>query len=93
MNAGIKRRLVGTIAVGAVATLSLASCSSGSDASKSGGSGKGSTYTVWDPYPQYDASSAWGKLVAKCGTDNGVQVKRTGYDTTKLVSQVLLAAQ
>src|SRR5581483_387902 len=53
----------------------------------------GGTYTVWDPYPQYDANSDWGKLVAKCGTDNGVTVKRTGWDTTKLTSQVLQAAQ
>ena len=53
----------------------------------------GGTYTVWDPYPQYDANSDWGKLVTQCGTSNGVTVKRTGWDTTKLTSQVLLAAQ
>jgi multiple sugar transport system substrate-binding protein len=78
--------------------VSLAACSSsGSSAgsTKSGGAkaAAGRTYTVWDPYPQYDAASAWGRLVAKCGTDNGVKVKRTGWDTTKLTSQVLLGAQ
>ena len=48
---------------------------------------KGGTYTFWDPYPQYSASSAWAQLVAKCGTEAGVTVKRTGYDTTALTTQ------
>ena len=106
MNTPIARRaLLATL--GTVAAISLAACSSsgsgsgsknsGSAPAGSGGSSnagtQGGTYTVWDPYPQYDASSAWGKLVAQCGTSNGVTVKRTGWDTTKLVSQVLLAAQ
>lgn len=94
------RRRLAAGAVASLAALTLAACSSsGSGASKnsgataSGGAKTGGTYTVWDPYPQYDANSDWGKLVAKCGTDNGVTVKRTGWDTTKLTSQVLLAAQ
>nr|WP_225844858.1 ABC transporter substrate-binding protein [Streptomyces sp. HPF1205] len=65
-----------------------------------GGSGGGSsssaasgTYTFWDPYPQFDGSSAWGKLVAACGTKAGVTVKRTAYDTTDLGNKALLAAQ
>jgi multiple sugar transport system substrate-binding protein len=93
------RRALGA-ALGMVTLVALAACSSSgkkSDSSATGSSGKkagaGGTYTVWDPYPQYDASSDWGKLVTKCGTDNGVTVKRTGWDTTKLTSQVLLAAQ
>ena len=87
------RRVLGT-AIGAATLVSVAACSSSGGKSDKGGSAKtGGSYTVWDPYPQYDASSAWGKLVAKCGTDNGVKVKRTGWDTTKLTSQVLLAAQ
>ncbi len=65
-----------------------------------GGSGGGSsssaasgTYTFWDPYPQFDGSSGWGKLVASCGTKAGVTVKRTAYDTTDLGNKALLAAQ
>ena len=95
MRTRTARRVLGA-AVGTLAAVSLAACSSsGSDSSKgkTGSGAGGGSYTVWDPYPQYDASSAWGKLVAKCGTDNGVTVKRTGWDTTKLTSQVLLAAQ
>jgi multiple sugar transport system substrate-binding protein len=67
-------------------------CSSSSGGSSSGSSG-GGTYTIWDPYPQFDNSSAWVQLLTKCGTDAGVTVKRTGFDTTDLTSKVLLAAQ
>jgi multiple sugar transport system substrate-binding protein len=93
------RRALGA-ALGLVTLVALAACSSSGKKSDSGATGSGGkkadgggTYTVWDPYPQYDASSDWGKLVSKCGTDNGVTVKRTGWDTTKLTSQVLLSAQ
>jgi multiple sugar transport system substrate-binding protein len=71
-------------------TAGLAACSS----SSSSGSGQGgSTYTVWDPYPQFDTSSAWVRLLAKCGSGAGVTVKRTGFDTTDLTGKALLAAQ
>jgi multiple sugar transport system substrate-binding protein len=79
-------------AVAACAALAgLAACGgSGGGSSSSAASG---TYTFWDPYPQFDASSAWGKLVASCGTKAGVTVKRTAYDTTDLGNKALLAAQ
>ncbi|MFI6408510.1 extracellular solute-binding protein [Streptomyces sp. NPDC050548] len=89
-----RRTLLAAMAtVGALTA--VAACGGGSDSSASGsGSGKtGGTYNFWDPYPQFDASSAWGKLVAKCGTDAGVKVKRTSMDTTDLGNKALLAAQ
>src|SRR4051794_9267770 len=52
-----------------------------------------SLYAIWDPYPQFDDSSDWVKLLQKCGTDAGVTVKRTGFDTTDLTNKALLAAQ
>ncbi|MFI0445435.1 extracellular solute-binding protein [Actinomadura sp. 6N118] len=62
-----------------------------------GGSGAGdagsSTYTMWDPYPQFDDSSAWVKLLKDCGTKAGVTVKRTGFDTSDLTNKAMLAAQ
>src|SRR5689334_4783175 len=83
--------------LGAVAALSLAvgvtACSNSSSSSSTGGSAAGGTYTIWDPYPQFDGSSDWVKLLTKCGTDAGVTVKRTGYDTTDLTNKALLAAQ
>jgi multiple sugar transport system substrate-binding protein len=92
------------LALGATAA-ALTACSSGSasgtgGAGGSGGSGTGAaaasaggTYTFWDPYPQYNATSAWATLVSKCGTEAGVTIKRTGYDTTALTTQALLAGQ
>ncbi|WP_033342740.1 sugar ABC transporter substrate-binding protein [Catenuloplanes japonicus] len=58
-----------------------------------GGDAASGSYTIWDPYPQFDDSSAWVTLLKKCGTDNGVTVERTGYDTTDLTNKALLAAQ
>jgi multiple sugar transport system substrate-binding protein len=87
-------RTVGSaIATCAALAAALTACSSGSSAtSGSGSSAGGGTYTFWDPYPQYSASSDWTKLVESCGTQNGVTIKRTGYDTTALTTQALLAA-
>ncbi|MER5183793.1 extracellular solute-binding protein [Streptomyces sp. NPDC002896] len=82
--------LAACVAAGTLA--SLTACGGGGSGS-SGSSGKSATYTFWDPYPQFDASSDWGKRVAKCGTEAGVKLKRTGYDTTDLGNKALLAAQ
>jgi multiple sugar transport system substrate-binding protein len=87
-----RRTLISAIAaVGALTT--VAACGGGSDSSASGSGKAGGTYNFWDPYPQFDASSPWGKLVTKCGTDAGVKIKRTGMDTSDLGNKALLAAQ
>ncbi|WP_329171512.1 sugar ABC transporter substrate-binding protein [Streptomyces sp. NBC_01477] len=82
------------------AIAAVAACTTLAGVTACGGSGGGSsssaasgTYTFWDPYPQFDGSSAWAKLVAACGTKAGVNVKRTAYDTTELGNKALLAAQ
>ena len=90
------RRIVAVAAAATCLALGLTACgggSSGSSAGTSGGGPAGGTFTVWDPYPQFDASAAWTKLVEQCGTGAGVTVKRTGYDTTDLTNKALLAAQ
>ncbi|MEU4160937.1 extracellular solute-binding protein [Actinoplanes sp. NPDC026670] len=71
----------------------LTGCSKGADTGDTGTGAAGGDYTIWDPYPQFDDSSDWVKLLTKCGTDAGVTVKRTGYDTTDLTNKALLAAQ
>ncbi len=71
----------------------VAGCSSADSGSGDSGSAAGGTYTVWDPYPQFDNSSDWVKLLTSCGTAAGVTVERTGYDTTDLTNKALLAAQ
>ncbi|GAA2856903.1 ABC transporter substrate-binding protein [Actinoplanes cyaneus] len=75
----------------AVTACLLTACSSGDGGDAT--SAKDATYAVWDPYPQFDDSSDWVKLLTRCGTDAGVTVKRTGYDTTDLTNKALLAAQ
>lgn len=94
MSTSITRtRALGALAIGAVAVGVLAGCSGGG----AGGSGStdaaGGTYTFWDPYPQYDASSDWAKVIDKCSADAGVTVERTGFDTSDLTSKALLAGQ
>ncbi|MET7573749.1 extracellular solute-binding protein [Streptomyces sp. NPDC005492] len=87
-----RRTLIAALAV--IGTLASATaCGGGSSSSGSSSGASGKTYTFWDPYPQFDASSAWGKLVSKCGTDAGVTIKRTGMDTSDLGNKALLAAQ
>ena len=83
--------------LGVAAALTLTACLTVACSSSDSGSGSsdaaGGTYTIWDPYPQFDDSSDWVKLLTTCGTDAGVTVKRTGYDTTDLTNKALLAAQ
>jgi multiple sugar transport system substrate-binding protein len=85
----LRTRPVGAAIVAATVLIAAACSRSGSGGSK----GDGAPYTFWDPYPQFDASAAWTKLVEKCGTDAGVTIKRTAYDTTDLTSKALLAGQ
>jgi multiple sugar transport system substrate-binding protein len=86
-----RRTLLAALTV-AGALASVTACGGGSGSSGSTDASAG-TYTFWDPYPQFDASSPWGKRVAECGTKAGVTVKRTAYDTTDLGNKALLAAQ
>lgn len=95
VDASRKARALGAalLSIGTV-TAALAGCSSGgSSATSSSSASAGGTYTFWDPYPQYSASSDWAKLVSSCGTEVGVTIKRTAFDTTALTTQALLAAQ
>lgn len=86
-----KLRVPLAVAVAVVAVGALAGCSG------SGGGGStdaaGGTYTWWDPYPQHEAGSDWANRVQACGTEAGVTIQRTAYDTTALTNQALLAAQ
>jgi multiple sugar transport system substrate-binding protein len=81
------------LALVAVAVSATACSSSASSGSGGGSAAAGGAYTLWDPYPQFDNSSAWVQLLDKCGSGAGVTVKRTAFDTTDLTSKVLLAAQ
>ncbi|WP_405946442.1 extracellular solute-binding protein [Streptomyces prunicolor] len=85
------RLTAATVTVLAVAgTATACSSGSGSTGTKAADSG---TYTIWDPYPQFDKTSAWAKLLDSCGTKAGVKIKRTAFDTSDLANKALLAAQ
>ncbi|MEU3339294.1 sugar ABC transporter substrate-binding protein [Streptomyces sp. NPDC002144] len=93
MNSPSRQRRLTAAALTALAVTGTATaCSSGSGSTDTKGAGSG-TYTIWDPYPQFDQSSAWVKLLGQCGTKAGVKVKRTGFDTSDLGNKTLLAAQ
>jgi multiple sugar transport system substrate-binding protein len=93
MDRTTRRRYV----VVSLAALLVASAATACGSSSSGGGSDSDaahgTYTVWDPYPQFDGSSDWVKLLDGCGTKAGVKIKRTGFDTTDLTNKALLAAQ
>ena len=71
----------------------VTSASSTSAESSAAAPGGNVALTVWDPYPQFDNSSDWVKLLHQCGTTAGATVTRTAYDTTDLTTKTLLAAQ
>src|SRR4051812_30546015 len=86
-------RRMGAALIAVAVAGGVTACSSSDDNTPSTGSSGGGTYVIWDPYPQFDDSSDWVKLLQKCGTNAGVTVKRTGFDTTDLTNKALLAAQ
>jgi len=53
---------------------------------------KGGTYTLWDPYPDRDASSTWAKAVDACGVKVGVTIKRNAGNTGDTVKDLTTAA-
>ncbi|MBT8228493.1 MAG: extracellular solute-binding protein [Dactylosporangium sp.] len=84
-------RAVGVALAVTVAT-SVAACGSSED-DDAKNADSGGTYEIWDPYPQYDDSAAWMKVINDCAAQAGVSVKRTAMDTTELGKKILLATQ
>ncbi len=89
MNSTTARRLrvVGALALSAALVGSLAACSTPSSKPSAGG-----TYTLWDPYPDRDASSTWAKAVDACATQLGITIKRTASNTGDTVKDLTTAA-
>ncbi|MFK0110691.1 extracellular solute-binding protein [Streptomyces sp. NPDC091217] len=87
-----QRRLTAAAITALAVAVTATACSSGSSSTDAQGAGSG-TYSIWDPYPQFDKASDWAKLLDQCGTKAGVKIKRTGFDTSDLGNKTLLAAQ
>ncbi|WP_328841434.1 extracellular solute-binding protein [Streptomyces europaeiscabiei] len=92
MNTSARRRLTAAVLTVVTVTAGATACSSGSG-DTSTKAADGGTYTIWDPYPQFNKGSAWAKLLDDCGTKAGVKIKRTAFDTSDLTNKALLAAQ
>ncbi|WP_035839831.1 sugar ABC transporter substrate-binding protein [Kitasatospora azatica] len=86
------RRLTAAVLTVAALAVTTAGCSSSGGATTAGAAGSGS-YTLWDPYPQFDGASPWATLLNTCAGQAGVTVKRTAFDTSDLTNKTLLAAQ
>ncbi|WP_031486544.1 sugar ABC transporter substrate-binding protein [Streptomyces bicolor] len=87
-----QRRLTAAAMTALAVATSATACGSGSGGTGTNAADSG-TYTIWDPYPQFDKSSDWAKLLDDCGTEAGVKIKRTAFDTSDLSNKALLAAQ
>ncbi|WP_371574177.1 extracellular solute-binding protein [Streptomyces sp. NBC_01314] len=92
MNRSARRRLTAAVLTVVTVTAGASACSSGSGDTSTKAAG-GGTYTIWDPYPQFNKGSAWAKLLDDCGSKAGVKIKRTAFDTSDLTNKALLAAQ
>ncbi|WP_214109137.1 sugar ABC transporter substrate-binding protein [Acrocarpospora catenulata] len=95
-SSGWSRRTLGVGLAVVAAAGCLAGCSTTTPENGTAATGQpsaGGTYTIWDPYPQYDKTSEWVKLLESCGSQAGVTVERTAFDTSDLTNKALLAAQ
>jgi multiple sugar transport system substrate-binding protein len=50
------------------------------------------TYTLWDPYPDRDASSTWAVAIDACATDLGITIERNSGNTGDTVKDLTTAA-
>ncbi|GGZ95816.1 sugar ABC transporter substrate-binding protein [Streptomyces bluensis] len=92
MNRFTRRHLTATAMTVVALTIGTTACSSGDGTTSAKAEDDGS-YTIWDPYPQFDKGSDWAKLLDGCGSKAGVKTKRTAFDTSDLTNKALLAAQ
>ncbi|WP_060905116.1 sugar ABC transporter substrate-binding protein [Streptomyces scabiei] len=92
MNGSAGRRLTAAALTVVAVTVSATACASGGGDTSTKAADSG-TYSIWDPYPQFEKGSAWAKLLDSCGNKAGVKIKRTAFDTSDLSNKALLAAQ
>src|SRR4051812_196569 len=67
----------------------LAACST---PTTTGGDSAGGNYTLWDPYPDRDASSTWAVAIDACATTLGITIDRNSGNTGDTVKDLTTAA-
>ena len=84
------RRAIGAGLVALSLAAGTAACSTGSSGS-GGKSASSGTYTLWDPYAQFDNGSAWVKLLDSCGSKAGVSMMSNGAGQRRMKHVVRIA--
>ena len=87
-NTARTSRLLGAIVLSSALIGSLAGCSTPA----AGGDDSGGTFTLWDPYPDRDASSTWAQAIDACATEIGVTIERNAGNTGDTVKDLTTAA-
>ena len=89
MNITARRvRLASAVVLSSALITGLAGCATPT----TGGDTAGGTYTLWDPYPDRDATSDWAKAIDACATDLGITITRTASNTGDTVKDLTTAA-
>lgn len=85
-----KARIAGAIVLSTALVGGLAACSTSGSSGSTGSAG--GSYTLWDPYPDRDATSAWAKAIDACATSLGITITRTASNTGDTVKDLTTAA-
>lgn len=97
MNTPNKRlRIVAVLALGAGLAGTLSACSASTSsttaASATTAAAAGGTYTLWDPYPNRDATSTWAKAIDACASTLKITITRNSGNTGDTVKDLTTAA-
>jgi multiple sugar transport system substrate-binding protein len=85
IKAFTRSRLIGAVVISAAVATALAGCSPAAPT-------EGGTYTLWDPYPDRDASSTWAEAIDACATELGITIERNSGNTGDTVKDLTTAA-
>lgn len=95
MNIPNKRlRIVAALALGAGLAGTLSACSASTPTSDASATAAvaGGTYTLWDPYPNRDATSTWALAIDACASTLGITIERNSGNTGDTVKDLTTAA-
>jgi multiple sugar transport system substrate-binding protein len=84
-----RARTIAAFVLTAAVVGSVAGCAASTDG---GDAGAKSSYTLWDPYPDRDASSTWAKAIDACAADLGITIERNSGNTGDTVKDMTTAA-